>query len=392
MTFIPSTAEDLTAEWVDDALRSVGVLHGGDHVRSIRVAHLSYGGVGLSGDTVRVFLEGEGSGLPASLIAKFPTAVVANRGMIEGFDGYAREIAFYRDLATEVPVRVPGHFGSAMDPARFAGATDVAAKVVDWLPSRAHLALTADITKFMRPTKRRYVLLIEDMGADTVVHDLEEPPSVEQLCEVAGCLADLHASFWGRRDLADHPATRTLVTEIPRVFVNVLRGRCRPIAEARWGAWLTDADRRRLDEATDRFADDLAVINEPHTFVHGDPRSDNILFGAGDPIMLDWAMSSVAHPGYDIGYLLGSSLRRVDKGRAGEVLDAYLGPLGDAGVRLERAELVRGVAASARVGLVLQMNSLAVLEGGYGDNLPADLWLPRLLGLLEGVDEIAAVS
>ncbi len=96
--------------------------------------------------------------------------------MIETYDCYAREIVFYRDIAAEVPLRIPRHHGSDFDPAKMRRVNEAAARAVDRLPTRAHLVMTRDVTKFMRPTKRRYALLLEDLGSGMVVHDLVEPP------------------------------------------------------------------------------------------------------------------------------------------------------------------------------------------------------------------------
>jgi hypothetical protein len=48
-------------------------------------------------------------------------------------------------------------------------------KFIDALPDVVQLAVTKDVRRFMRATKRRYVLLIEDLGAGTKVFDLSAP-------------------------------------------------------------------------------------------------------------------------------------------------------------------------------------------------------------------------
>ncbi len=132
----------------------------------------------------------------------------------------------------------------------------------------------------------------------------------------------------------------------------------------------------------DRFVDDLATLNRPMTFVHGDPRSDNILFDGGDPILLDWAQPGVAHPGFDVGYLLGSSLRIDERADIAGLVDRYLQALAAAGVELDQETLEAGIGATARAMIVQQLNSLTVLIGGYGEHgVPADLWMPRLLAV-----------
>jgi len=372
---------------VTTAMRAAGTIGSDVEVVGLRLDELGNGGVGLSGETVRVTLTYRGTddalaGLPESVIAKFPTREAANRGMIETYDCYAREIHFYRDLAAEVPLRIPRHYGSDFDPARFRRANDAAARMVDRLPTRAHLALTRDVTKFMRPTKRRYALLLEDMGPSMTVHDLVDPPPRARLEQILDALAELHATFWGRHDLADHPVSRPLVSTMPGTFVNVMRARNKPLAEQRWADWLTPADVAMFDTAGDRFVADLATVNTPMTFVHGDPRSDNILFDGGDPILLDWAQPGFAHPGFDVGYVLGSSLRIAESSDIGALVARYGDRLSERGVDLDPAVLAAGIGAAARSMIVQQLNSLTVLIGDYGEaGLPTDIWTPRLLAV-----------
>lgn len=369
-------------------MREAGTIGDDVEVVGLRIEPLGNGGVGLSGETVRVELTYRGAaptleGLPATVIAKFPTREAANRGMIETYDCYAREISFYRDIAAEVPLRIPRHHGSDFDPAKLRRVNETAARAVDRLPTRAHLALTRDVTKFMRPTKRRYALLLEDLGSGMVVHDLVEPPPRHRLEQILDALALLHARFWDRQDLASHPVSRPLVSTMPGTFVNVMRARNIPLAAERWGQWLTEQDLALFDVAGDRFVEDLATLNRPMTFVHGDPRSDNILFDDGDePILLDWAQPGVAHPGFDVGYVLGSSLRIEERDDIAALVERYRAALADAGVELDTATLEEGIAATARAMIVQQLNSLTVLIGDYGEHgLPADLWVPRLLAV-----------
>ena len=349
------------------------------------------GGVGLTGETVRLRLTYAGSGVadadpPPTIVAKFPTTVSQNRGMVESMDCYAREICFYRDLAHLVPARIPRHLGSDFDPGPPRRVTATASKLVERLPARAHLALTRDMTKFMRASKRRYALLLEDLGPGHEVHDLVEPPPLDRLELALDNLAAVHAAFWGRTDLVDHPSARTLVTDLPTTSVNVFHGRTRAMAEQRWG-WSDGPIADLLDAAAERFADDLAVINEPITLVHGDPRSDNLLFGADDVVLLDWAMPAFGHPGYDVGYLLGSSLRVEHADRTTALLERYRERLAERGPTLDADDLATSVAATARAMLVQQVGSLAVLIGDYGEHgVPADMWAPRLaaVGLAVG--------
>lgn len=356
------------------------------------------GGVGFTGETVRVRLsyvdttgaaidpgepvDGFPEGLPETIVAKFPTRDRANRGMLEALDSYGREIAFYQDLAADVPLRVPAHHGSDLDPPRGQRASAAGGRLIERLPPGAHLAITRDVTKLMRVTGRRYALLIEDLGPGATVHDLVNPPPPERMRQLVAGLAELHATYWGRSDLRSHRAMRTLITDTPNLYANVLRGRCRGIADERWASWLTPDMRAVLDEAPDRFDADLVTINEPLTLLHGDPRSDNVLYlGDGSMAILDWSLVTVGHPAYDVAYAISAGVRATDAPSVrSELIDHYLAELDTRGVAPSRDDFDRSYAAAVRALLLQNILGLQVLKSeGYGeDEHIADLWCPRL--------------
>jgi Phosphotransferase enzyme family len=379
--FIPASPEDLTPEWLTSTMRAAGALPTG-RVRRHEVLPLTDGGTGFTGETVRVRLEFEGADhAPSSVIAKFPTGDRQNRGMLEQFDAYAREIRFYREFSDRMPCPVPTYLGADYDEkgARRTGAR--MSRFLDGLPDRVQLAITRDVTKFMRVTKRRYALLLEDLGADTTVYDMAHPPSDDQLGAVLDVLAAVHAAFWLDDSLDGNAVFRPIVTTTPGLYQTVGRKRCLALARDRWSAWMTEHHVELINDAIDRFPSDVAAINEKLTLIHGDPRSDNILFGDdGRVVLLDWALAGHAHPGFDIGYLLSSC---VDNGRMGALdglVSRYVAALTAHGVDIDGADLRSVVAASYRSLAVQQLMSVAVLHGdGYDGEAIFDLWFPRIL-------------
>ncbi len=384
---IPSTPAELSPGWITEAMRTSGTLPPDRSVVGLDVEALDGGGIGFAGDTVRVRLRYDSpfDGQRESLVAKFATTIPANRGMLEALDAYGREIAFYQKLSERVPVRVPEHLGSDCDPGRGDRVTSVGARVVDQLGARAHLALTKDITKFLRASNRRYALLLEDVaGGD--IHGLLDPPSVDQLAAALEHLAALHAGFWGDEMLVECTALRPVLTLIPNAFVSVFRHRAADVARQRWSGWLTSAHLRRFDEIADRFCDDIELVNTPVTLCHGDPRSDNLIFMAdGEVVLLDWSLAAYAHPGYDVGYLLSSAVEPEDASTVGVKLIAhYLAALGTLGCDMPEDELDAVVDAACRAIFLQEVNGLTVLQGDYGDAIKlADVRGPRLLGLLD---------
>ncbi len=340
----------------------------------------------MSGDVVRVTLEyaGDQGDAPTTVIAKFPTLDRTNRGLIESQGAYEREINFYRGFVSDLPVRAPAHFGSAMDsgPPRA-----LAAKVnrgLDKLPAKTHVAMTRDVTKFLKPSKRRYALLIEDLGDDRSVFDLTAPPSADQLGAALEELAKVHAKFWGDSRLDGHSAFWPLVTETPALQRNVYQAEALAGAIERYGLD-GEGTRAICNEAGDRFPTDVARVNRPITLVHGDPRSDNLLYASnGDVAIVDWAMTGHADPGYDVGYLISASIDPASGADGARALaERYHRALTAAHVSYEFSELWDSIEAAARIMVVQQTLSLRYLQGGYGDSVPmADLWLPRALAVL----------
>ncbi len=377
--FIPAGPADVTPEWVTATLRSAGALPSG-RVAEVAVERIVGAGTGLMGDTVRLRLRYDGTdAAPSSVIAKFPTADRHNRALLEQFDAYAREILFYQRYAHRVPAPTPTYLGAAFDPGRSRLPGPILSRIIDRLPAWVKILISKHITLYLRPTKRRYALLIEDLGSDTTVHDLAAPPNDEQVGAALVVLARIHAAFWQSPTLDADDMFEPLVTTTPGLYRTIGKKRCLPIARERWD-WITADQVGLLDEALDRLADDLVTINQRITLVHGDPRSDNILYRRdGEVVLVDWALTAHAHPGWDVGYLLSSCLSDDRINVRDELVERYEATLRSRGVEFSGSELREGIDAAYRANAVQQLMSVPVLHGTYGDQLLPDLWMPRIL-------------
>lgn len=372
-------------------MHDAGVLPGSVSVESVQVVPLG-GGTGLAGETVRVqFGYPEGSvgldaALPRTAVAKFANEQPVIKGLLESIDAYGREISFYQSLSKSMPMRVPRFLGGAMDPGRGERGTRIVNKLVNGLPAKVQLAMTVDPTKLLRPSKRRYALLIEDLGDGLVVHDVVQPPPPDQLRVPLAELAKLHAAFWGRDELARNGCAGQLVTSTPRLYQNVYDGRVRDLMGEVWD-WFTDEHLALTDEATRRLAEDVETINRGVTLVHGDPRTDNLLFSPDGQTVtfVDWSLPAYAHPAYDVGYLLSAGLLVEDGGRVPELGRFYLDELAARGRQIEPAEFWRMVKASVRAMLAQQVQAIPHPLSGYGDKNLEDYWVPRMLSTLQNV-------
>lgn len=264
---------EIDAAWVQSVLRHAG--HDVDiaHVRSTPI------GAGNVSDTVRVEIDyGAGSTGPAAVVVKLrpSNADVHAHGLRSG--AYHREIGAYRAIGAQQACRIPTCYWVAGD-------------------------------------ETTINLVMEDLSTTTVPGD-----------QVAGCgpvdaeavvteLARLHSSFFPLTD-DTAPAWMIRLTDVCEYW--------------------SDAAESGAATALDRFATDLppefvevieggsALVrqwhNLPHknlTFTHGDPRVDNVLFersGAEvSAVMIDWQVTGLRSPMYDVGYFLSGSLSAEDR-------------------------------------------------------------------------------
>ena len=96
--FIPERLDDLTPEWLTEALREGGHLEGAGEVTSVEREILGEG-EGFMGDIARLRLWYEGGEGPASVVAKMPRP--ENRAFGELVGAYERESCFYEEFSGE---------------------------------------------------------------------------------------------------------------------------------------------------------------------------------------------------------------------------------------------------------------------------------------------------
>lgn len=384
----PVGIAELNAVWMTAAMRAAGAIGPRESVTSLEVDDFTPGGRAMTGELSRVSVAYDPPGAgPEKLIAKFACSDRTAKGMFENADTYAREILFYRDLAPLVPQQVPRHYGSGLTPGLSRDQPSLAC-IVDALPAKVQIALATDVSKVMRATNRHYALMIEDCSAGHEVFNLAAPPSPDLLAVALESLAEMHARFWGGgREAARHPSTGVVITRTPRLYANELRYRSLGIAQDAFSDWWTDHHTALATESIDRFADDLRWLKTPITLVHGDSRSDNLLFpsAGGPPVFVDWGAPAVAHPAWDVSYLLGSSLEASRSDEADALVSGYLRSLEAHGARIREDDMRATVVAGWRVQLIFLLLSIRVMPAWsrYGDaGHLHDLWAPRLFAHL----------
>ena len=235
-------------------------------------------GVGLVGTLLRCHLSysDDTAAMPASVIVKFHSSHPETVQTARRLRLYAREYAFYRDIAHQVPLRSPALLYGDFD-----------------------------------ESDHRFALVLEDLVGMTTV-DQVDGASAAQAKTALREIARMHGAYWNR---VDQPPVAGLhesaSPERARLVQQVYQASLSPAFE-RLGS-LFPEPMRRLAEAYGRGLVEHtdAVAAGPLTFSHGDFRLDNMFFGADgsdDFAVVDWQVCGVRSGLYDVAYFLSSSV------------------------------------------------------------------------------------
>jgi len=275
MNNFPTTADTLTAEMLTRYLREHGSLGDG----SVTSFEYNIIGTGKMGDNARFVLEYDGvvAGAPASLIAKFPATDEHARSMAGAQGAYYNEVMFYRNLAPGTSMRTPEIYGSE---------------------------LSEDRTGFL--------LLMEDMSpAEPGSNLLGESRDHSELA--LNQAAKLAAAYYDDESLAGLDHVITPARDDGGAFGQALMEQSWPGFVDRFGHGLT-AETIAMGERYVRGH--LHFVNRyqgPKTLVHGDFRSENILFGDNNATVVDWQTTSESTALTDAAYFIGGSLDIQDR-------------------------------------------------------------------------------
>jgi hypothetical protein len=298
---MPLSIDDIDAAWLTAALASRPPE--GLAVRSFAVQTIGTG-IGLMGLLYRLTIQYDGDrdhAGPPTVIVKLPVLIDATRQVARAYRLYEKEVAFYRHLAAETPLRTPEVYFAA------------------------HELDTDD-----------FVLVMEDVGHLRAMDQLAGCEREDALAAVAA-LARHHGAFWndprfGTDELvwlpfgSDAPIPEGVVQGFATYwepFVEFIGDDLSPEIKA-VGEWLPGAAR------------DLLGVPDGHamTVSHGDYRLDNLFFdNAGEVTALDWQITTKTVGGYDFAYFVSQSLSADDRRRyLDELVATYLATLAEAGI------------------------------------------------------------
>jgi len=273
----PKNSADVDAAWLDSVLRRNGVL---TTARITDVAASELGqGVGIMAEVSRLSIryDAADSGAPASVIAKFPSADPVNLGVARSLYFYPREVAFYTKLAQYSPIRTPRLLHAELD-----------------------------------MTDHGFVLLLEDLRGATM-GDQVAGLTLPQAEAAITAIGRLHGTWWGKVDSGDMDALFDFAN--PQYCAAVQAGYQGFVAPAlnNFSDCYSDYTKKTAEAMAPVAARVIeALASGERTFVHGDYRADNLLFGPAlgtDGLAaVDWQISGRSGPLYDVAYLICNSV------------------------------------------------------------------------------------
>jgi hypothetical protein len=286
---LPIDVADLTADWFSAVL--------GRDVHDVRLLDRSSGTTGRA----HLALAGEPS-VPPTVFVKLAPFDELQREFVTSVGMGVAEARFYRDLAAEIPVRVPGVWFSDTD-------------------------------------GDRYVMVLEDLVAGGCRFPTPKDDDIAwRARDIVEQMASLHSGFWESPRFENEGDLAWLAS----------KGTGSAGGGATFVKMAVDAVGDRLPEVFHRLADIFISRNDdivrlwnsgPRTLVHGDPHLGNLFVDTvdGDRTgFLDWAMIGRSPGLRDVAYVVCTSIpaevRAADE-RA--LVDLYCALLGEAGVDLD---------------------------------------------------------
>lgn len=329
MADFPTQPDAVTAEWLDAGLRDSGAFDSG------RIAAVEWQAIGTGqvGDSARFTLTYDGGSQgPKTVAGKFPAADQVSRGTAAAFGLYAKEVGFYRDLRSQVGVRV----------------------------AQPHIARIAQ-------DGVDFVLIFEDLGPARGGNQLASC-TLDDARQAVVQAAALHAPSWGNAAILATPWLQPVPGQAEHL--RALYPNAQAIWRERYADMLEPQYMAICEELNALSQQYFVRAGEPQCLIHGDFRLDNMLFdikGGAEPIaVLDWQTVALGNGLTDIGYFLGcgigADLRRAHEA---ELLDLYCAEMTARGVPMT----LDSVWDDYRLG-ALHGVSTAVFSAAYVERTP----------------------
>ena len=294
---LPKSIDELDGAWLGQALHEAGRIADPAGVTIKRAEPLATG-TAYSTMMWRIELDGP-HGTPRTAVVKLPVQGEV-RQLLDGITAYLREVTFYAQLASEVPVRVPEPYVAAMEN----GSTD-------------------------------FVLILEDLS-DLEPADQLRGLTLQQAEAAVDALAAFHAWSW------EHPRLEGLKAQFPplgSVMASRIYGQFMQYFALSWQrARELDAVADEVKAFGDRLPELLPFFVErlstPRTISHGELRAENLfLLEDGGLLLIDFQAVAQQAGIIDVAYLISSSVdEEVRRGHEEALVRRYQEQLAAAGV------------------------------------------------------------
>ena len=301
---IPNTPKDITPQWLTEALSSTGTLPN-VVVTSLFIEPIAE--LTCAGQLARLHLSFNQlqSTLPSTLVAKLHAPDEPLRAKTRPFTPDKCEILFYQQLASEMPLRTPYCYYSAMN-----------------------------------VTDGKYVRILEDL-APAKVGDQIRGSTTEETALALRAIAGFHAHWWNSEKIKGFDWLTSVTTDpdsVSRWILNQYR-EAFPIFVDKTGALLTGAVKTFGEQLPEKLTRKSPFEKPPRTLVHGDFRLENVFFGAslGEPgfAVIDWQDILRGEGVSDVAWFIGGCLQVTSKRQVEErqLLKIYHETLEANGVR-----------------------------------------------------------
>jgi hypothetical protein len=375
--FIPERLDDLTSEWLTGVLREQGHLTEGGEVVAVEREILGEG-EGFMGTIARLRLSYAGAEGPASVVAKIPR--LENRAFGELVGVYERESCFYEEFSEGLPVALPHLYLSRFDRHAVSDRQKRTLSLANRLPQRALPRITRVALWSAGRRKRRYILLLEDLG-DAAPGDQLAGTDAEGCATVLRSIAKLHATYWQSPALEDRYWLVPLAgdSRVRHSMFLEMRG----VFRERHPELFDEEFERVVGWVSENGVETIERMQEeaPETLVHGDLRLDNLAFRDGDPVFFDWQAIRRGPAAFDIAWFLSGASDGITPGDETELLRTYHAELEKLGVSNYPFEAFE---RHYRMGLVTTVQTLGLLgildlgEGEARGAMMANTWVGRL--------------
>ena len=286
----------VTPQWMTTVLRQSGQLDSG-RVLSMEPKII---GTGKMGDNARFTLQfdGEQGSAPSSVVVKFPARDETARAMAGAQGAYYNEVMFYRHLAGRTAMRTPAIYANEVTDDRLLFIT----AMEDMAPAEPGSQLVGESIEHVRVAMRE--------------------------------AAKLAVAFYDDETLADHDYV-TSARGDGGALGHALLQQYLPGFLERFGHGINAEGQAFGAKYVDHYTTFATRFTGPRTLVHGDFRSENILFHDNEACTVDWQTTGESSPLTDLAYFMGGSVEVEDRRRwERDVVNEYSELLAAQGVDL----------------------------------------------------------